>query len=163
MKIFITGTPGTGKTTLGKALKERIGLKSCFEIKELLIRFDLLEEYEPNRDTTVFTESLAIKKIQDFLKSEDNYILVGPPLQFDEINFSSIIVLVCSVKSILYNRLAQRGYKESKIVENIEAELLGEVLGNIMDYFSYKSQIHVFDSCTSPFESLLSQIMSILN
>ena len=54
MKLFITGTPGTGKSTLSLALKEELNYLEIFEIKELLIKFNLLEEYEKERDTTIF-------------------------------------------------------------------------------------------------------------
>ena len=162
MRLFITGTPGTGKSTVSLALKKAFSIDNAFEIKDLLIKFNLLEEYEPERDTTVFDDKSAIEKIQSFLKSKDNYILAGPPLAFEEIDFTCIIVLTCSKKLILKERLSKRGYKNSKISENLEAELLGEILGEIMDTFSNKNKILVLDSCKLSVQELITKIHDFL-
>lgn len=166
MKFFITGTPGTGKSTLSVALSKALskGLSSyeIYEIKELLIKYDLLEEYEPERDTTVFDDDLATQTIQTFLKTKENFILVGPSLPFTEIDFSCIIVLICSLKAVLEERLSKRGYKKSKIQDNIDAELVGEILGEVMDYFPDEKNILVLDSCKNSLEQLVSNIENFL-
>lgn len=163
MKFFITGTPGTGKSTLSLELKNKLNkFLDIFEIKELLIKYDLLEEYEPERDTTVFDDDSAIKTIQNFLKEKDNFILVGPCLPFDAIDFTCIIVLTCSLKGALEERLAKRGYKKSKIQDNIEAELFGEILGEAMDFFSEKYKILVLDSCIKTPEELIIDVKQFL-
>lgn len=162
MKLFITGTPGTGKSTLSLALKNEKPEFEIYEIKELLIKFDLLQEYEPERDTTIFDSLLAKNKIQEFLKTHDNYILVGPPLSFDEIEFTHIIVLTCSLKLILEERLRKRKYKKSKIEENLEAELLGVILGEVMEYFPNRKDILILDSCKNSIKELVSSINDYL-
>ena len=162
MRLFITGTPGTGKSTVSLALKKAFSFDDAFEIKDLLIKFNLLEEYEPERDTTVFNDKSAIEKIQSFLKFKDNYILAGPPLAFEEIDFTCVIVLTCSKKLILKERLAKRGYKNSKIQENLEAELLGEILGEVMDIFPIKNKILVLDSCNLSVEEIITKIEQFL-
>lgn len=159
LKLYITGTPGTGKSTLSKALKTRYPTFNVFEIKELLIKFDLLEEYEPERDTTIFDELKAGNQIHQFLKSKDDFILVGPALDVGEIPFSCIIVLTCSKKSILESRLKEREYDFSKINENLEAELLGEILGEILDIYDTRTKILALDSCTYSIQELISKIV----
>ncbi len=162
MKLFITGTPGTGKSTLSLALKEELNYLEIFEIKELLIKFNLLEEYEKERDTTIFDGLLAKNTIQNFLKLKDNYVLVGPVLPFDEIEFTHIIVLTCSLKLVLEERLKKRKYKKSKIEENLEAELLGVILGEVMDDFPDRKDILILDSCKSSIQELVSVIKNLL-
>lgn len=162
MKFYITGTPGCGKSTLSIGLKKALGLSDIYEIKELLIRFNLLEEYEPDRDTTVFNADLATQTIQNYLKEKDNFILVGPCLPIDEFDFSYIIVLTCSLRAVLEERLAKRGYKKSKIEDNLEAELLGEILGEALDFFSEKAEILVYDSCKKSPEELIIDIKQSL-
>ena len=158
MKLYVTGTPGTGKSTLALALQDHFMHLEVLEIKNLLIKFNLLEEYEPERDTTIFDDILATKSIQNFLESKDDYILVGPVLSLVEIDFDCIIVLTCSKRNELEARLAQRNYKLTKIKENIEAELLGEVLGETLDLFSEKLSVLILDSCKLSVQELISKI-----
>ena len=160
MKLYITGTPGTGKSTLSIALQKHYKNLEPIEIKTLLINFNLLEEYEPDRDTTIFDDISATKIIKKFLESKDNYILVGPVLPLADLDFDSIIVLTCSLKNVLEERLAKRSYKISKIKENVEAELVGEVLGETLDLFSKKSKVLVLDSCKLSVQELINKITS---
>ena len=162
MKVFITGTPGTGKSTLSLALKSSLNVPNVFEIKDLLSSFDLLEEYEPERDTTLFDEEKATTKIQSFLVSKENYLLVGPPLDFNQLSFDAVIVLICSKKLQLQERLSSRGYSQSKIDENIEAELLGEILGQSMDMFQERIPILTIDTCKLTIEESVDKIKKFL-
>ena len=70
MKIYITGSPGTGKTTISdnltKLLSSQLDIK-LIGIKSFLKEKDLLEEYERERDTTIFDSNKAIEYLQKFL------------------------------------------------------------------------------------------------
>ena len=158
LNLYITGTPGTGKSSLSKALKGKYTYLDVYEIKEFLIKFDLLEEYEPDRDTTIFDDLKAKNQIQSFLETKNDFVLVGPALNFDKIPFSYIIVLTCSKKGILENRLKERNYKKSKIEENLEAELLGEILGEVLDMFDAKFPIITLDSCKYSIQELITKL-----
>lgn len=163
MKLFITGTPGTGKSSLSLALKNEFKEIFIYEMKELLIKFDLLEEYEPERDTTIFDDKSAKNEIELFLKDKENYILAGPPIPFDNLDFTCIIVLTCSKKLVLEERLKTRNYKTSKIQENLESELLGEILGEVMDYFSANNKILVLDSCKNSIGELVNHVKRFID
>ena len=152
MKFFITGTPGTGKSTLSLALKNEFKEIIIYEMKDLLIKFNLLEDYEPQRDTTIFDDISAKNEIEIFLKDKENYILAGPPIPFSGLEFTCIIVLTCSKKLVLEERLKTRKYKKSKIQENLESELLGVILGEVIDYFPTNNNILVLDTCKNSIE-----------
>ena len=64
------------------------------------------------------------------------------------------------MKNVLEERLAKRSYKISKIKENVEAELVGEVLGETLDLFSKKSKVLVLDSCKLSVQELINKITS---
>lgn len=57
---------------------------------------------------------------------------------FPERWFDIVIVLRCS-NTLLYDRLAERGYDHTKIKENIECEIFGSLLEEARE--SYKEEI----------------------
>ena len=166
MKIYVTGSPGTGKTTLSKSLQKlliKFSNFNVFEIRDILEQNQLLEEYEKKRDTSIFDLTKSMLFIQNMLLEEESFILAGPLLPFNLLRFDFIIVLTCSKREKLINRLSNRNYKISKIEENVEAELLGEVLGNTLDWISeYKlnPKPNLFDTCSLNIDEIIQQFIS---
>ena len=168
MKIYITGSPGTGKTTISdnltKLLSSQLDIK-LIGIKSFLKENGLLEEYERERDTTIFDSNKAIEYLQKFLSPMESYILEGPLLPFNDIKFDYIIVLTCSKAKNLRKRLSKRNYRPEKINENIEAELLGEVLGNTLDWLTTKKIYQepiIIDSCKLSKEEILRKLKNLV-
>ena len=166
MKIYITGSPGTGKSTLGEELEKRLEKIEFFEIRQLLEANSLLVEYEPERDTTIFDEEPVINFLEDFFSEKDFYILAGPFLPFESLKFDYLIVLTCSKRELLANRLAKRNYRQTKIEENLEAEFVGEILGNTLDWLtSYNSDQEpiIYDTCTLDCKTIVQQFINQLS
>lgn len=165
MKIFITGSPGTGKSTIGKELEKKLGNIEFFEIRQLLEANSLLVEYEPARDTAIFDEEPVMNFLSKFLSEKESFILAGPFLPFESLKFDYIIVLTCSKRKILSNRLSKRNYRQTKIEENVEAELVGEILGNTLDWLASSNSNLVpiiYDTCKLDCESIVQQFISLL-
>lgn len=168
MKLYITGSPGTGKTTISIALQKELNKQSfieIFEIRNILEENHLLEEYEKERDTNLFDLDKAMNFIQDLLSNKESFILVGPPLPFNNLDFSSIIVLTCSKKNLLIKRLSKRNYMKKKIDENIDAEFASVTLGYIMDWISenkVKSSLEIVDTCKNDILDNIQVIISLL-
>ncbi len=110
MKVGITGTPGTGKTSVAKKLdRDIIDLKEFAKVKGL---------GEQKKDFEVDVESL--KK-----ELPENYWIEGHLAH--ELPLDYCIVLRTS-PSILRERLEKRDYNDGKISENIEAEAMDLIL-----------------------------------
>jgi adenylate kinase len=115
MRLIITGTPGTGKSTIAKLLAKKAGLElfSITEIVKIKMRIGAKHEVD-------------IKKLAKhllFLKKLDDYVVEGHlacelPLPADN------IVVLRTDPSILKRRMAKRGYGKEKIEENMMSEML---------------------------------------
>lgn len=159
MKIYITGTPGTGKTSLSKILKNELPEFTFLEVNDLLKDMELFEEFDNERSVSVYDPWEVVKPIKLHLNKYKDFFLIGAPLPLSEIGWEHIIVLTCTKPDILRTRLKDRNYNESKIQENVEAELLGEVLGNVMDWLSSEN-ILILDSCSRTLKELKDKIMT---
>uniref|UniRef100_A0A1I7XU13 Adenylate kinase isoenzyme 6 homolog n=1 Tax=Heterorhabditis bacteriophora TaxID=37862 RepID=A0A1I7XU13_HETBA len=137
--ILITGSPGTGKSTLGQEVAEKMGF-DFIEIGKLVRENNLYEEFDHQLNCHVLDEEKLLDHIEDRMNSDTGGVLVdyhGADF-FPERWFDLVFVLRCS-NTILYDRLAARGYGDFKIKENIECEIFGSLLEEAKD--SYKEEI----------------------
>ncbi len=109
MKIVISGTPGTGKTTVAKILSELTGLP-VIQINQVAKEHDL-----------VHNEEVDIKKLEKILKDSEG-IIEGHLACEMRLN-DRIFILRCE-PSTLKKRLLPRNYSEEKLKNNVEAEAL---------------------------------------
>ncbi len=112
MKIVITGTPGVGKTTIGKLFAKKYGLK-YININKVAFDNNLV-----NKDG----EITDMKKLEDLLKKEENCVIEGHlacEMKLDD----KIVVLRCD-PLILKERLKERNYNKEKLLKNLESECL---------------------------------------
>jgi adenylate kinase len=135
MIISLTGTPGSGKTSISLFLREKgeyvIDLNSYIEEKGLKERFD------KKRDTYNVDVNKLNASLKETLPKDRNVFLDGHLSHFLECDM--IIVIRCN-PSVLYERLKKRNYAEKKIIENVQAEALDVILCESAD-----SDAHVFE------------------
>ena len=122
MMIAITGTPGTGKTSVATELRS-LGYE-VLDINEFIKEKGLLKERDEDRDTfCVDVDSLDL--LLDEYRSKDMIFIEG---HFSHsVECDMIIVLRCS-PDVLEKRLRERGYSDAKIKENVQAEIIDVIL-----------------------------------
>jgi len=139
MKILIvSGTPGTGKTIVSKNLLNNLKAK-VISLNELAISEKLIIKYDMERETSVINEKklvrYIIKLIEHYNKLDLEYLIIES--HFSDIvpgqYIDYVIILRCNPDE-LYIRLKERGYKDEKIRENVQSE----ILGNSANYFLNK-------------------------
>ncbi len=109
MKIIITGTPGTGKSSVAAILSERLGMP-VITVKDLV------------RGEYIDTRKLRMKALWTLRKME-NAILEGHLFCEVKLPVDAVIVLRTDPAE-LKRRLEPRNYTEKKIRENLMAEFL---------------------------------------
>lgn len=124
MIIFITGTPGTGKSTVAHILKEQTGLK-LIDLNKLINEEKLYtgihEEWKYKIvDLDALCHSLN-NKIAD-LKDQEDLLVEGHLSHF--CRGADVIIILRAHPNILRERLNNKGFARKKIIENIEAEAL---------------------------------------
>jgi len=119
MKIALTGTPGTGKTTIGKVLRDRYGL-TVVDLNEVIRVHHYYAEWDENRDCLI----VDIEALREHRFSED-FVLEGHlshNLQVDR------VIVLRTNPVALRRRLQKKAFSDKKINENVEAEILDVIL-----------------------------------
>jgi adenylate kinase len=166
MKILIvSGTPGTGKTTVSKNLLNYFKAK-VISLNELAISEKLIINYDTERETSVINEKKLVRyviKLIECYNKQDLEILIIES-HFSDIvpgqYIDYVIILRCDPDE-LYIRLKERGYKKEKIRENVQSE----ILGNSPNYFLDKKlnkPIMEIDTTNNNIEVITKTIIGIL-
>ena len=139
--IFVTGTPGVGKTKVARRLAERLDAKYV-DLGRLAIRSGLQLGLDSLRRTRVVNirklGEFLLKKSNCALKVADGHLLVKIP----STNVKSVLVLRCRPQE-LFRRLKKKGWHQRKMVENLWAELLDSCLTEAVDLYGRPKVIEV--------------------
>ncbi len=125
MKILITGTPGTGKTTNGRKLAERLGIPYINVTSIINSHPEFIDNYEGK-------VRIIKPEIKDWLEKNlpKEYVIDSHLIEYMP-KVDIVVILRCEPNE-LYKRLKERNYSPKKIKDNIEVEIL--------DYFTQKTR-----------------------
>ena len=151
--MSLTGTPGTGKSTVAKILASK-GLK-VIELGDLAKDKGLLEKLDRKRGTYEVDVKRLDKAVGEF-DSEPTTILVG---HLSHLVSSDIVVVLRCRPSVLASRLKARGYLDRKVAENAEAEALDVIL---VESVETGREVFEVDTTGMTSEEAAGAVMSIL-
>ena len=162
---LLSGTPGTGKTTIAKILAEKFGFLRI-SLGEEVLNHNLYSKEDILRDTKIVDEIKLQKHVNEKLINQSQSVIieahyvdmiVDPRIQL-------AIILRCH-PSTLESRLRARKYSKSKILENIQAELVGDSTAYMLDHPNLNRSENVFeiDSTKKNPQDLAEIIIQIIN
>ncbi|XP_056663457.1 adenylate kinase isoenzyme 6-like [Monodelphis domestica] len=135
--ILLMGTPGVGKTTLGKELASRTGLKYV-NVGDLAQERQLCDDFDKEYKCPVLDEDRVVDELENKMK-EGGVIVDYHGCDFFPERWFHIVFVLQTDNSVLYTRLEKRGYSEKKLQDNIQYEIFQILYEEAMD--SYKPEI----------------------
>jgi adenylate kinase len=124
--IIITGTPGTGKTTVSKIISNKLE-SSLIAVNDLIEEKHIYNGYDAEKGYKLVDIDALSKEISVKLSgSNDEYMIVEGHLahEFNDDEHVDIVIVLRARPDILRKRLNKRNWSHSKVQENIEAEAL---------------------------------------
>ena len=130
---FLSGTPGTGKTSAAKQLKDHNFF--IISVGDFVIQYNLYDDEDKKRDTKIINE----EKINIFFSKYLDNTIISKPIIIES-HYADIIEKPCELAiilrchpQILEKRLQSRDYSPEKIRENVQAELLGDSTSHMLE------------------------------
>jgi len=124
MLVSLSGTPGTGKTSVSKILKQK-GF-DIVDLNKLAIEKNFMIGVDEKRGSRIIDINLLNKYIEKNYAEKDVVFIEGHLSHLLK-NMDKVILLRCH-PSVLKKRLAKKNWNETKIKENTDAESLDIVL-----------------------------------
>lgn len=118
MRVAVTGTPGTGKTTATERLDTDLDV---VHLNEVVRAEGLYDEVDEERDSVI----ADIKAVEERLGDRDD--LVVDSHLAHHLDVDRVVVLRCHPEEV-ERRLRERGESAAKAAENAESEALDVIL-----------------------------------
>jgi len=123
MIICISGTPGTGKTTLAKKLAERIKAK-YIDGNSIVRKYSISEGYDKEKDCKIIDPRKFSKASQEECKDKTKTYILDSHLSHNLPKSKVNLCIICKYNlKKLEKRLKTRNYSKEKIRENLDAEI----------------------------------------
>ncbi|KAL2607746.1 hypothetical protein R1flu_026319 [Riccia fluitans] len=135
--ILVTGTPGTGKTSTCALLAQATRLKHV-NIGELVKEKELHDGWDDQLLCHIINEDLVCDHLEEQMSAGGNVVDYHGCDFFPERWFDLVVVLQAKT-AVLYDRLANRGYMDEKLHNNIQCEIFQVLLEEARE--SYKEEI----------------------
>ncbi|NQU79722.1 AAA family ATPase, partial [Candidatus Woesearchaeota archaeon] len=122
--IIVTGTPGTGKTTVAKSIAKETGWKYV-DVNKVIKDRGLSEGKDLERDCNIVDEEKLAETLGKMMDSSDDVLVIDSHMShhIQKSKVDVCLVTKCKLKE-LEQRLKKREYSEDKIKENLECEIL---------------------------------------
>ncbi len=157
MFIALTGTPGTGKTTIGLLLQTQ-GI-CVVDLHELALAEHITDGVDDKRNSVI----LDPKKLTSLVKKRydaSNMIVFSGHISHLLSCMDQVIVLRCR-PDILKQRLQKKGWDYEKIRENLEAEIVDIILCESVALYGRSKVLEVNTTQCSP-DKTASEILELI-
>jgi adenylate kinase len=158
--ILISGTPGTGKTTIASELAKRMSYK-FIDIGKLAEDEHLYTDVDAERNTKIIDERRLTKRLETEITSSKGKIVLSS--HYAEIVNPKLVDKVIVLRAhpdALRGRLLERGWSNQKIKENLEAEILGVCSFNAIKKYG-KGRVYEIDTTKMTSDETLKAVLEI--
>lgn len=151
MRVAVTGTPGTGKTTVTSLVDTDLDV---LHVNDRLAEWASIAEYDPVRDSDV----IDLEALRSQTDSYEDVLFESHLAHYLAVDL--VVVLRCDPRE-LRDRLQQRGMSARSIDENAESEALDVTLAQAVERHG-RDTVHEIDTTDRTPSTVAEDLSAIL-
>ncbi len=155
MRVAISGTPGTGKTTLSQLVAEKLDWHYC-DLNSYLTQLTDTLPYDWDR-SSVIVPTHTLQAVADQLPAHS--IIIDGHLSH-QIPALDLVCVLRTAPSELHKRLLQKGWSSQKIQENVNAEEVDVILIEACEMNNSVCEINTTDTGSDAVSNTIRDIIA---
>lgn len=161
--FVITGTPGTGKTTVSKVLSTKMGA-THIELSKFSKENGYILEEDEARDTSVVDMDAINEAVSKIVAESDNPVILDGHYAQDVLDPEQIekVVILRKQPWDLKTMLEEREYHGEKVWENLEAEIMGVITVQSAEIYPPEKLVEV-DTSEKTITETVEEITATIN
>ncbi len=156
MLIGLTGTPGTGKTSVSMLLEKKRGWE-VIHLNELIKEKHFYDEVDEKRDAVIADLELVQAYLGESISEDEKIRIIESHLSHYLVDTA---IILRTHPHELKIRLKSRNYSEEKIKENIEAEALDVIL---VEAFEWCEKVYEINTTGKGIEEVEKDVEKIID
>jgi len=159
--ILITGTPGTGKSSLAQLAAEKLAPKGFkyIDVTALIKDHECHEGMDEEFNSLIVDDDKLLDVMEELLTNGGCIVDYHSCDFFPERWFELVLVMTVNTE-LLYDRLIARGYDTKKVNENMECEIMKVVLDSAKESYAEEVVQDLPSNTTEDMESNMVRIES---
>ena len=160
--VVITGTPGVGKSTIGRLLAERVGAQYV-DLGRLVRDRGLYIGVDEEDGSLIVDLKLLAEEVSRLVDSTDGWVVLEGHYAHQVVPKNAVYLIFVLRKNPhqLREELRSRGYREGKISENLEAEILDVCLWEAVELHGREKVYEVDVSDRNP-EEVVEELLNAI-
>ncbi len=158
MFIALTGTPGTGKTTIASLLQAQ-GV-SVINLHELAIAENKTDGFDSERNSVILDPRKLSGLVKKRFDKKDTFVFDGHISHM--LSCMDIVIVLRCRPDVLKQRLVKKGWGKEKIKENLEAEIIDIILCEAVSLHGL-SKVFEMETTKRPAEEIVCDILDLIS
>lgn len=127
--ILVTGTPGTGKSTLASEVAQRTAGLDWLNVGEIARENELFDGYDDKYDCAILDEDRVVDELDEKMSQQaGGNVVEYHGCDFFPKRWFDVVFVLRTDNTLLYDRLRARGYTGKKLEENVQCEIFQTIL-----------------------------------
>lgn len=157
--VLVTGTPGTGKTTLSQELANELGLRHI-DVGEFAKERNLLGEHDAKLDFHYMDEDGVLDALEPIM-TDGGVILDHHSSDWFPERWIQVVVVLRASTEVLYDRLESRQYPKAKLDGNMQAEIMQVARDEAVESYPNATRVELDNSSEEKRAQVVAQVKKV--